>query len=139
MSLTKRVYRVTDRFPPDEKFGLVTQLRRAAVSIPSNIAEGQARRKTREFIRFIWYAEGSLAEIDTQLVLGIELGFCNAHDVRGIFEALAELRTILIGLRFKLSKRLHSDPWPLTTIQLPLLKESPCHTQTPTCSGQPRN
>ena len=78
---------MTDRFPPDEKFGLVTQLRRAAVSIPSNIAEGQARRRTREFIRFISYAEGSLAEIDTLLMLGIELGFCNAHDVRGTFEA----------------------------------------------------
>ena len=109
MSLTKHVYQVTDRFPPDEKFGLVTQLRRAAVSIPSNIAEGQARRRTREFIRFISYAEGSLAEIDTQLVLGIELGFCHTHDVRGVFEALAELRMILIGLRLKLSKRLHSD------------------------------
>ena len=70
MSLTKRVYRVTDRFPPDEKFGLVTQLRRAAVSIPLNIAEGQARRRTRELVRFISCAEGSLTEIDTQLGAG---------------------------------------------------------------------
>ena len=61
----------------EEKFGLVAQMRRAAVSIPSNIAEGQARHTTGEFIQFISHAEGSLAEVDTQLILSIELHFCS--------------------------------------------------------------
>ena len=63
------------KFPSEEKFGLVSQMRRAAVSIPSNIAEGQARNTTGEFVQFISHAEGSAAEVDTQLRLSIELGY----------------------------------------------------------------
>ena len=61
MALAKQIYEITRIFPTDERFGLVAQMRRAAVSIPSNIAEGQARRTTGEFIHFISHAEGSLA------------------------------------------------------------------------------
>jgi four helix bundle protein len=67
ISLVKEVYELTKGFPDEERFGLVSQLRRAALSIPSNIAEGQARHTTREFILFISHAEGSLAELDTQM------------------------------------------------------------------------
>jgi len=80
MQLAKGIYLLTSRFPSAEKFGLVSQMCRAAVSIPSNIAEGQARNTTGEFIQFISHAEGSAAEIDTQLRLGIELGYCTAND-----------------------------------------------------------
>jgi four helix bundle protein len=68
-ALALEIYRVTQRFPSDERFGLTAQLRRAAVSVPSNIAEGQARRTTGEFIQFLSHAEGSLAEVDTQIYL----------------------------------------------------------------------
>ena len=76
MELAKRIYRITQGFPNEEKFGLVSQMRRAAVSIPSNIAEGQARHTTKEFIQFVSHAEGSVAELDTQLRSGVELGYC---------------------------------------------------------------
>jgi four helix bundle protein len=74
IELAKHIYGLTSSFPAEEKFGLVSQMRRSAVSIPSNIAEGQARHTTGEFIQFISHAEGSLAELDTQLKVGIELG-----------------------------------------------------------------
>ena len=76
MVLAKEIYRITRAFPSEERFGLVSQMRRAAVSIPSNIAEGQARRTTNEFIQFISQAEGSVAELDTQLTLSSDLGYC---------------------------------------------------------------
>jgi four helix bundle protein len=74
--LVKLIYKLTRGFPEDEKFGLSSQMRRAAVSVPSNIAEGQARHTTGEFIQFISNAEGSLAEVDTQVVLAVELHYC---------------------------------------------------------------
>src|ERR1700681_378123 len=76
IALAKLIYTLTARFPGEEKFGLVSQMRRAAVSIPSNIAEGQARHTTGEFIQFISHAEGSVAELNTQLILAAELDFC---------------------------------------------------------------
>jgi len=72
--LVKEVYKVTGAFPSEEKYGLASQMRRAAVSIPSNIAEGQARRTTGELIQLLSNAEGSRAELDTQFVIAVELG-----------------------------------------------------------------
>lgn len=77
IELAKVVYHLTARFPAEEKFGILAQLRRAVVSVPSNIAEGQARRTTGEFIQFISNAEGSIAEVDTHLILSCELKFCD--------------------------------------------------------------
>src|SRR5919201_274734 len=105
MTLAKKVYFWARGFPSEEKFGLVAQLRRAAVSIPSNIAEGQARNTTGEFIQFISHAEGSIAELDTQLILSIELNFCRAAAADPAFELIGELRRMLNALRRKLSKR----------------------------------
>src|SRR4029077_15958892 len=76
IALAKLIYELTKNFPSEERFGLVAQMRRAAVSIPSNIAEGQALHTTGEFIQFISHAEGSVAELDTQFILSIELNFC---------------------------------------------------------------
>ena len=104
MALAKQIYQLTGTFPDTEKFGLVSQMRRAAVSIPSNIAEGQARNTTGEFIQFLSHAEGSVAELDTQLILSTGLGYCSqaeASDARGI---VLELRKMLSALRIKLSK-----------------------------------
>ena len=69
--LAKVIYRLTQSLPAEEKFGLVSQMRRAAVSIPSNLAERQARHTTGEFVQFISHAEGSSAELDTQLILAV--------------------------------------------------------------------
>jgi four helix bundle protein len=74
IELVKETYKLTKSFPNDEKFGSVSQMRRAAVSIPSNIAEGQARHTTKEFIQFLSHAEGSLAELETQVIVSTELG-----------------------------------------------------------------
>jgi four helix bundle protein len=103
ISLAKLTYQLTATFPGEEKFGLVSQMRRAAVSIPSNIAEGQARHTTGEFIQFISHAEGSTAELETQLILSIELGFAEATSTKAAFILLDDIRRMLNGLRRKLS------------------------------------
>ena len=105
IALAKLVYQLTKNFPSEEKFGLLAQMRRAAVSIPSNIAEGQARHTTGEFIQFISHAEGSVAELDTQLILSIELKFCRDVRAEAAFELIAELRRMLNVLRRKLASR----------------------------------
>lgn len=104
MELAKEVYRLTQGFPNEEKFGLVSQLRRAAVSIPANIAEGQARHTTGEFVQFISHAEGSVAEVDTQLTLAVDLGFCNQQDAQAAFGLVSDLRNMLNALRRTLAR-----------------------------------
>ena len=103
MDLAKEIYLPTKHLPADEKFGLVSQMRRAAVSIPSNIAEGQARRTTGEFIQFISHAEGSVAELDTQLTLCQNLKLLTSINSSPAANLLEELRRMLNGLRRKLS------------------------------------
>jgi four helix bundle protein len=105
IALAKIVYRLTQCFPSEEKFGIIAQMRRAAVSVPSNIAEGQARHTTGEFIQFLSHAEGSVAELDTQLILSIELKFCSSAGAAPAFELIGELRRMLNVLRRKLSAR----------------------------------
>lgn len=105
ITLAKLVYQITRNFPSEEKFGLISQMRRAAVSVPSNIAEGQARHTTGEFIQSISHAEGSLAELDTQLILSIELQFCREGTVDPASELIGELRRMLNVLRRKLAAR----------------------------------
>ncbi|TAK39680.1 MAG: four helix bundle protein [Lysobacteraceae bacterium] len=75
MVLTERVYELVRDFPADERFGLSSQIKRAAVSVPSCIAEGNARRSTRDYLRFLSMATGSLAEVQTQILLSARLGF----------------------------------------------------------------
>jgi four helix bundle protein len=79
VELAETVYRVTARFPKSELFALSSQMRRAAVSIPSNIAEGRARDSTREFLHFLAISRGSLAELDTQLELAIRLDYTDSE------------------------------------------------------------
>jgi len=99
MALAKEIYTITAGFPSEEKFGLISQMRRATVSMPSNIAEGQARNTTGEFVQFISHAEGSLAELDTQLTLAVELSFLSAENAGHCMDSIAELRRMLNGLR----------------------------------------
>src|SRR5215831_6340318 len=86
LTLVKLVYEVTKQFPSDERFGLVSQLRRAAVSVPSNIAEGQTRRTTGEFVQFISHAESSLAELETQILISLDLGFISSQQAEPLLQ-----------------------------------------------------
>lgn len=102
IALVKRVYEITTHFPAEERFGLTSQMRRAAVSIPSNIAEGQARKSTREFIQFISNAEGSLAELDTRLELCAVLSLLKTAETQKTAGDIQELRRMLNSLRRRL-------------------------------------
>jgi four helix bundle protein len=109
MALAKQVYRMTEEFPDREKFGLIAQMRRAAVSVPSNIAEGQARQGRKEFVQFLSHAEGSLAELETQLALALDLGYCAHSGVKETVVLIAELQRMLTSLRLKVAARLATN------------------------------
>ena len=99
MDLTERVYRCTSDFPMEERYGLTSQMRRAATSIPSNIAEGQGRRSTDdEFIRFLRIALGSLCELETQLELSVRLKIMSAEQLSALRPASEEVGRLLNGL-----------------------------------------
>jgi four helix bundle protein len=98
MDLVTEVYRLTRSFPRDELYGLTNQLRRAAVSVPSNIAEGQARFSRKEFHHFLSHARGSLVEIETQLMIAQNLEYLSKRDVASLLDKAAELGKILNGL-----------------------------------------
>jgi four helix bundle protein len=104
--LVESVYKVTAGMPAEERYGLTSQLRRAAVSIPSNIAEGHGRETTREFTRFISIARGSLAELETQLEVVSRLAMLSPERTRPILDACDELGRILRGLRKSLDNKL---------------------------------
>lgn len=106
--LVKQIYKLSAIFPSDEKFGLISQVRRAAVSIPSNIAEGQARRTTGDFIHFISNAEGSIAEVETQLIIAVELGFCSQAQAEPSLVLIVEIRKMLNALRRSLVIKIKS-------------------------------
>ncbi|MBI4166599.1 MAG: four helix bundle protein [Acidobacteria bacterium] len=105
IELVKETYKLTRDFPSDEKFGLVSQMRRAAVSVPSNIAEGQARHTTKEFIQFISHAEGSLAELETQVIVSTELAYCDAQSANRAQDLAGELKRMLNALRRTLERK----------------------------------
>jgi len=98
MDLVTATYRVSARFPKDEVFGLTSQLRRAAVSIPSNIAEGQGRLSTKEFRYFLGQARGSLMEVETQLQIAKNLGYAQEADIAQTLGMCSEVGKILNGL-----------------------------------------
>jgi four helix bundle protein len=106
MSLVTNVYSLTRSFPSDERFGLTSQMRRAAVSIPSNIAEGHARHTTKEYVLFVSHAEGSTAELQTQLRIAIDLGYCEPEVASVVFGQIAEIRKMLNALRRELNARI---------------------------------
>ena len=90
------VYQVTAKFPKEEAYGLTSQIRRAAVSIPSNIAEGAARKSDKEFIQFLHISLGSLAEAETQLIIAERLKF--VQETEKLFREIKMLKLMLIGL-----------------------------------------
>jgi len=111
MELARLVYKATRHFPPDERFGLTNQLRRASVSIPSNIAEGKGRLTTGEFIQFLGIARGSTLEVRTQLELASDFGFGDPAEITAAQALASELLRILNAslatLRGKAEARKH--------------------------------
>ena len=104
INLVKKIYEITEFFPKEENFGLVSQIKRSAVSIPSNIAEGCARKSDKELMQFLYIALGSLAELETQLIISKELGFI--RNDQNIIEYLNGIRKQIFGLiKFLRSKK----------------------------------
>ncbi|MGA2866431.1 MAG: four helix bundle protein [Verrucomicrobiota bacterium] len=103
--LTKLVYQHSKKFPVEEKFGLSSQIRRAAVSIPSNVAEGWGRHYTAEFIQFLRRANGSLVEVETQLILSADLGFSTQQEVDGLLRQTQILGKKILNLERSLERR----------------------------------
>ena len=98
IQLAKTIYKLAEKFPKHETYALADQIRRAVVSVPSNIAEGQARKTPGDFRRFLHIALGSLAEVDTQLVLAQEFGYLGKDEVDGLFGQIQMLRKKLYAL-----------------------------------------
>lgn len=98
MELAMAAYRVTRNFPAEERFGLTAQMRRAAVSVPSNIAEGAARRTAPDFVNFLHTARASLSELDTQLELALAFGYVDAAAVEPVEELMTTVDKTLAGL-----------------------------------------
>lgn len=98
MELSKAVYQVTKSFPDDERFGLTSQLRRASISIPSNIAEGQGRLTSGEFKQFLGTARGSVFEVETQIQLASNLGYIGTIECSQVLELTSEISRMLNGL-----------------------------------------
>ena len=104
MEIVAAVYRLTSRFPAEERFGLTAQLRRAAVSIPSNIAEGHGRLGARELRHAVSIARGSVAEVETQLAVAVELNFVAAGEINLLSSQLDRLSKMLFGLYRRLTR-----------------------------------
>ncbi|WP_395051226.1 four helix bundle protein [Flavobacterium sp.] len=102
MDLVETIYKLTQTFPDAEKFGLTSQMRRAAVSIPSNIAEGSARKGDKELIHFLHIALGSLSELDTQYLIAVRLAFIEKEDA--VQEQMIDVKKLLLGFRNYLNK-----------------------------------
>ena len=104
MDLVEVVYHLTKRFPSEELYGLTSQVRRAAVSVPSNIAEGQGRNSTNEFARFLSIAHGSLREVETQILIAVRLKYLQESDANQAIQLCGETGRILNGLMNSLKK-----------------------------------
>jgi four helix bundle protein len=102
MALVKATYKVTQAFPKDETFGLVSQMRRTAVSVPSNVAEGAARTSPKEFAQFLNIARGSLSELETQLLIATDLGYVDGKN--DIFKLLDKVSRLITGLHKRVSR-----------------------------------
>ena len=98
IALVKEIYLITEKFPKSESYGLTNQIRRAAVSIPSNIAEGQGRNSSKEFRQFLSIALGSVAETETQLIIAKEINFLRNDELEPLLVTVDRIRKMLKGL-----------------------------------------
>ncbi len=105
MLLARTIYEIVKLLPEQEQYSLSHQLRKCAVSIPSNIAEGQSRRSTKEFIQFLSIANGSRAEAETQLRLCVMLNYCKEDDIAEAIKLLEEISKMIASLQQSLSNK----------------------------------
>ena len=106
IDLITHVYKTIRTFPKEEVYGLTLQMKRSAISIPSNIAEGQSRWSTKEFLKFLSIAKGSLSELETQLILAQRLNYLSEDNLNKIIELTNEIGKMISGLRKSLLKKL---------------------------------
>ena len=115
LDVSEAAYKLTAQFPKHETYGLSSQIQRAAVSIPANIAEGHARESTKEFLRFLCIAQGSLAELETHLLLAQRFAYMETEELEKMMQLTSETGKIMRGLQRSLNNRLASSLWPLET------------------------
>ncbi|MFY0651055.1 MAG: four helix bundle protein [Cyclobacteriaceae bacterium] len=104
MDLAEQIYQMTKDFPKEEKYGLTSQLRKCAMSIPSNIAEGAGRNTDKDFSRFLDVSVGSLFELETQILLSARVGFLSEEHRNQITDEVSQIHAMLIGLKKTLNK-----------------------------------
>ena len=105
IDLVADIYKLTSSFPESEKFGLISQINRSAVSVPSNIAEGAGRKSSKEFIHFLSIANGSIYELKTQLIISIKLNFTTEKEVNDTFNKVAEIEKMNFALQKRLKEK----------------------------------
>ncbi len=105
INFVKHIYKLTSKLPDAEKFGLTSQMCRAAISIPSNIAEGAGRNNHKEFVHFLRISQGSIAELETQILIGQNLGHFKNTTIQALLDELDEISKMVIGLQKSLRKK----------------------------------
>jgi four helix bundle protein len=103
------IYRVTERFPKEEKFGLTSQIRRASVSIAANIAEGAGRKSDKEFVQFLSHAQGSASEVETEILIAFRLGYIEDDSYKRISQDLDNIGRLITGLSNHLKEKYRTD------------------------------
>lgn len=109
MNLVEIIYLLTCSFPKSEEFGIISQMKRSVVSIPSNIAEGAARQTSKEFTQFLHTAQGSLSEVDTQLEISIRLQYINRDAIEDTLNLINDIDKMLTGLIKSLKRIKHKE------------------------------
>ena len=104
IELVEEVYKITQTFPKEEMFGIISQMRRCSISIPSNIAEGHSRNSSGEFKQFLGIAKGSSAELETQLIIAQKLGYITNAKLGEVNSLLVDVRKLISGLLRSLNK-----------------------------------
>ncbi|TYB99228.1 MAG: four helix bundle protein [Kosmotoga sp.] len=109
LNFVEEVYRITKNFPEEEKFGLISQMRRAAVSIPSNIAEGNGRKYSKEYVHFLYNARGSLMEIKIQIEIAKRLQYIEDEEFNNLFSLTERIRLMLQKLIGSIRRKANTD------------------------------
>ncbi len=100
------IYKMTESFPKEEKFGLTSQIRRASVSIPANIAEGAARKSDKEFLQFLFISQGSASEVETEIIIAYRLGFLSESNYESLNKSLDDIGRMITGLSNHLKRKM---------------------------------
>jgi four helix bundle protein len=106
IDMVVNIYECTKNFPPDEKFGLTSQIRRAAVSVPANLAEGAGRQHDREFLQFLSISQGSSSELETELLIAHRLGYLEENVYQQMHEEVNRIARMIVGLVVHVRSRL---------------------------------